>query len=158
MSKRASTALVVILVAIGLAIAFAYGGFDTLTGTGVLGVGEVQPPGLDAPPTELIATGKHVTRYEWTCIQREVADPIVNHWWGTVTQDLRAEAIVKLNPRDLVLTYTFEGWLNDGSPVRATNQTNNLFMTLGVPACWSDFYLVDGWTTDVTVENVAFSY
>jgi len=158
MSKRASTVLVVVLVAIGLAIAFAYSGFDTLTGTGVLGVGEVQPPGLDEPPTELIATGKHVTRYEWTCIERDVASPIINHWWGTVTQDVRAEAIVKLNPRDMALTYTFEGWMNDGVPVRATNQTNDRFMTLGVPACWSDFDLIDGWTTNVTVEDVAFSY
>lgn len=158
MSRRASTVLVVVLVAIGLAFAFAYSGFNTLTGTGVLGVGQVQPPGLDEPPTELIATGKHVIRYEWTCIQRNVADPIVNNWWGTVTKDVRADAIVKLNPRDLVLTYTFEGWVDDGDPVRDTNQTNDKFMTLGVPACWEDFYLVDGWTTDVTVENVAFSY
>ena len=58
----------------------------------------------------------------------------------------------------MVLNYTFEGWMNDGGPVRATNQTNDRFMTEGVPACWDDFYLVDGWTTDVTVEDVAFSY
>ena len=160
MSKRASTILVVVLVAIGLAVAFAYSGFDTLTGTGVLGVGQVQPPGLDAPPTELTATGKHVTRYEWTCIQRAVADPIVNNWWGTITQDVRADAVVKLNPVEMVLTYTFEGWLNDGDPVVHTNQTyaGAPFPQLHTPACWDDFYLVDGWTMAVTVEDVAFSY
>jgi hypothetical protein len=157
MSKRAATILVMVLVAIGLAVAFAYGGFDTLTGTGVVGVGQVQPPGLGEPPDALIATGKHVTRYEWTCIQRDVADPIVNDWWGTITQDVRAEAIVKSSRLGKVLNYTFDGWFPVGDPVLDTDQTNDRFMTEGVPACWDDFYLVDGWTTDTFVEDVAFS-
>jgi hypothetical protein len=96
-------------------VAFAHAGFDTLTGTGVLGVGQMQPPGLDQPLTELIATGKHVTRYEWTCTRREAAGAKVkNGWWWTITQDART--------------------------------------------LWDDFCLVAGWTMDVTVEDVAFSY
>ena len=146
------------LVACGLAVAFAYSGFNTHTGTGVLGVGQVQPPGLDEPPAELIATGKHITRYEWTGIERDVADPIVNNWWGTITQDVRAEAIVKLNRLTMVQSYTFEGWVDVGDADLDTNQTNDRFMTLGVPACWVNFYLVEPFFEDVTVEDVVFSY
>jgi hypothetical protein len=160
MSKRARTIFVVVLVAIGLTVALAYGGFDALTGTGVLGVGQVQPPGLDEPPDALVATGKHVTRYEWTCIQRDAVDPIVNHWWGTITQAVRAEAIVKWNRLEMVLNYTFVGWVDDGEPTVDTNQTyaGAPFPELHAPACYSDFYLVEPWFEHVTVEDVEFSY
>lgn len=112
--KRILSIVVALLLVSGAAISLAYDGFDAGAGTGVLGVGQVQPPGLDEPPTELTATKVKTTRYDWQCVLPDTYTgtlPLIVDQFGVYEQDYVAEAEVRLNPHDKVLNYIFSGWV-----------------------------------------------
>lgn len=87
----------------------AYGGFDVVTGTGVLGVGQVQPPGLGTPPAGLAATIERVTSSTWDCVL--IANPSdVAHQHGSIRETWTSVATVNTNGEGKVLNYRFDGW------------------------------------------------
>ena len=113
--KRLTLVLVALLLVSGMATSLAYGGFDSETGTGVIGVGQVQPPGRGEPPSWLFAIKRKTTHYTWVC--EIIENDVVNRTeqWGWYSQDYVANAEVQRNPRGRVLNYRFVGWLFDAT-------------------------------------------
>ena len=153
-----------ILVAVGLLVTSiavgvdeAFGGFDVATGTGVLGVGQVQPPGLDAPPVGLEASIVRRWAFTWDCVLK--TNPTnVAHQHGSYFETFTSVADVKVNPSGSPLNYRFDGWEVEKELIETSHPLSGAYYQQGFayllePVCIAVERELANLETEMTIEQ-----